>query len=358
MACQLAGVPVPPRAASPQADSVLLQARDSGMLQPPRQVAKSTIDSMTAANASPIPSTTQTSYLPPGRPAASLSDLARPKVGSVSSINKSMGGAQMTTTTRCSTFPSYPGFTVPESQSIASTQMTHQSEELDRNPTEWIPTPAIKIPQKHGREHDHTNGPLRKRVDTGQSKPMNSEETPVSEVDCSQNSARKCGGDDNEPVEDNSQKILDDGINKTIDLTVSSLSSSPVVSESEPTSDKNCQGRMTVDDATARLLRRPDLGASRWDHLSYKGQSQDEINVQTPSKITPGVSTSTTSSVDAEHSATSPAMGDSMPNNSPCVSCGDDFSIDTNLAHMPCGHDYCAYCLQRVVVNALGDEAL
>lgn len=44
------------------------------------------------------------------------------------------------------------------------------------------------------------------------------------------------------------------------------------------------------------------------------------------------------------------------PTTLPCVSCSDDFEV-TLLAHMECGHDYCQECLQRVVVNALNDEA-
>ncbi|KUJ06668.1 uncharacterized protein LY89DRAFT_661654 [Mollisia scopiformis] len=40
----------------------------------------------------------------------------------------------------------------------------------------------------------------------------------------------------------------------------------------------------------------------------------------------------------------------------PCVSCGDDYD-PTLLAHMACEHDYCQDCVQRVVVNALNDEA-
>lgn len=42
---------------------------------------------------------------------------------------------------------------------------------------------------------------------------------------------------------------------------------------------------------------------------------------------------------------------------SSCVSCTDDFSIEM-LAQMTCGDDYCAECLQKVVINALTDEAL
>ncbi|CZR55118.1 uncharacterized protein PAC_05004 [Phialocephala subalpina] len=44
------------------------------------------------------------------------------------------------------------------------------------------------------------------------------------------------------------------------------------------------------------------------------------------------------------------------PTTLPCVSCSDDFEV-ASLAHMECEHDYCQECLQRVVVNALNDEA-
>lgn len=47
----------------------------------------------------------------------------------------------------------------------------------------------------------------------------------------------------------------------------------------------------------------------------------------------------------------------SKPASLPCVSCSDDYDPSL-LPHMFCEHDYCQECLQRVVINALNDEAL
>jgi hypothetical protein len=44
------------------------------------------------------------------------------------------------------------------------------------------------------------------------------------------------------------------------------------------------------------------------------------------------------------------------PASLPCVSCGDDYD-PSSLAHMSCEHYYCQECLQKVVLNALNDEA-
>ncbi|KAH7391262.1 hypothetical protein BKA64DRAFT_626226 [Cadophora sp. MPI-SDFR-AT-0126] len=40
-----------------------------------------------------------------------------------------------------------------------------------------------------------------------------------------------------------------------------------------------------------------------------------------------------------------------------CVSCADDFE-PAYISQMPCKHDYCHFCVQRVVINSLVDEAL
>lgn len=40
-----------------------------------------------------------------------------------------------------------------------------------------------------------------------------------------------------------------------------------------------------------------------------------------------------------------------------CVSCADEFE-PAYISQMPCKHDYCHFCVQRVVINALVDEAL
>jgi hypothetical protein len=101
--------------------------------------------------------------------------------------------------------------------------------------------------------------------------------------------------------------------------------------------------------------KRLDTGASKSNNAT---NNPEEVVPATNSTELSHVVTDAASAVHVPYqAASSDVPEDPAPAFPSCVSCGDDFSTDM-IARMPCGHDYCAECLQRVVINSLVDEAL
>ncbi|CZT51956.1 uncharacterized protein RSE6_13184 [Rhynchosporium secalis] len=145
-------------------------------------------------------------------------------------------------------------------------------------------------------------------------------------------------------LESTAEKRVDTGAGKVIDLT-----------RHQETFKRGTKHRLEDDDPGPRATKRVDTGAKKVIDLTggrkvlnsttkRSRENDDDPGSRTEKRVDTGVS-----KVISEQAS---------PRNKirKCISCFDDFE-SVHTCQMPCKHDYCYFCVQRVVINALVDEA-